>query len=318
MESFALNAADGTRLHVYRWLPPAAPRATVQIAHGMGEHAARYDETAKALTDAGYAVYANDHRGHGQTADPDRLGWMGEDGWNRVISDAADLTAHIKETHPGLPHVLIGHSMGAMMSQQYLYRYGSRLSAAVLSGSPGFAGALQTWLSRIFATVERWRLGPDADSALLQKMLFSKSNQAFDGPDASGFEWLSRDPEQVRRYVEDPLCGFVLRAGSLCDLFAGARQARHNDNVLQIPRRLPVLVLSGRDDPVHNDMANLNRMLSSYRGHLERVDERIYAGGRHEMFNETNRQAAIQDVLAWLDEVLPAPSGNPVTAASPN
>lgn len=318
MESDSFNASDGTRLHVYRWLPQRDVRATLQIAHGMGEHAARYDATAQAFNAAGYAVYANDHRGHGHSADPERLGWMGEDGWNRVISDAADLTDEIRQAHPGVPHVLLGHSMGAMLSQQYLYRFGARLNAAVLSGSPGFAGVVQTWISRAFATVERWRLGPDADSALLQRLLFGKSNDAFDGPDASGFEWLSRDAQQVQRYVDDPLCGFVLRAGSLCDLFAGARQARMTENVLQIPRQLPVLIFSGRDDPVHNDMKNLNRMITRYRDHLERVDERIYPGGRHEMLNETNREQVLQDVLGWLDSVLPAAPGASVAAESPN
>jgi len=173
-ESFRLKVGDGKAIHVYRWLPEVQPRAVIQIAHGMGEHAARYDWTARQLNAAGYAVYANDHRGHGETADPDRLGWMGEDGWNRVIADAADLTDHIRATHPEAPVVLLGHSMGAMLSQQYLYRCGAKLDAAVLSGSPGVAGRFQAWLSRTIARFERWRLGADAESALLQKLLRGK------------------------------------------------------------------------------------------------------------------------------------------------
>lgn len=314
-ESFALNSTDGTRLHVYRWLPQGPVRATIQIAHGMGEHAARYAATAQALTAAGYAVYANDHRGHGRTANPGGLGWLGDDGWNRVVADAAALTDHVRGQHSGVPHVLLGHSMGAMLAQQYLYRYGARLDAAVLSGSPGVAGRFQSWLSHTLARIERWRLGADAESAFLQRLLFGKANDAFAGPSASGFEWLSRDAAQVRAYVDDPLCGFVLRAGSLCDLFAGARQAGHMENVLQIPRHLPVLVFSGSDDPVHNGGTNLERLLGLYRRHVTRVDDRVYAGGRHEMFNETNREAVVQDVLAWLDNVLPDAS---TAAASPN
>jgi len=317
-DTFKLNAADGQRLHVYRWLPDDAPRAVVQIAHGMGEHAARYAGAARALNQAGYAVYANDHRGHGGTADPERLGWLGDDGWNRVVSDAADLTQHIRQEHPGLPVVLFGHSMGAMLSQQYLYRYGSLIDAAVLSGSPGVSGRWQGWLSRNLARFERWRLGADAESALLQKLLFGKANSPFDAPDSTGFEWLSRDAGQVAAYVNDPCCGFVLRAGSLYDLFVGAQAARSMENVLQIPAGLPVYIFSGSDDPVHGEGRNLQRLLDLYRRHLQQVEDRLYPGGRHEMLNETNRDEVIQDLLAWLDRAVDGAGNSSSRAASPN
>lgn len=319
METLKLNAGDGKRLHLYRWLPDTAPIATIHIAHGMGEHAARYDWTAQALTGAGYAVYADDHRGHGLTADPDRLGYLGKDGWNRVVDDAADITQFVRDNHPGLPHVLFGHSMGAMLTQQFLYRYGARIDAAVLSGSPGFGGRFQTWLSHTIARFERWRLGEESESALMQQLLFGKANSTFDAPDATGYEWLSRDAAQVATYVADPLCGFVLRTGSLCDLFAGARQAPKTENVLQIPPTLPVYVFSGSDDPVHGEERNLTRLLNRYRDHLERVDYRLYPGGRHEMLNETNRDEVVQDLLGWLASVLPTPAaGVSAAASSPN
>jgi alpha-beta hydrolase superfamily lysophospholipase len=319
MDSFKLTAGDGTRLHVYRWLPTGEPCASLQIAHGMGEHAARYDLTARAFTAAGYAVYANDHRGHGETAEPDRLGWLGQDGWNRTIADAGDIARYIGETHPGIPHVLLGHSMGAMLAQQFLYRFGSRLDAAVLSGSPGIPGRLQGWLSRTVARVERWRLGAEAHSPLLQKLIFGKANRAFAGEDATGYEWLSRDTGQVAAYLADPRCGFVLRTGSLGELFAGVRQSQDVENVLQIPPTLPVYVFSGSDDPVHDNQRNLTRLLRLYGGHLQRVDYRIYAQGRHEMLNEIYRDEVVQDLLAWLASVLSSRlRESSATAASPN
>lgn len=300
MDTFKLTASDGTRLHVYRWLPQQPPGAVVQIAHGMGEHAARYDYPARAFTAAGYAVYANDHRGHGHTADPALLGWLGSNGWNRVISDAGELCEHIRRVHPDLPRVLLGHSMGAMLAQQFVYRYGARLDAVILSGSPGFPAPFRGWLSRAIARIERQRLGAEAESPLMQKLVFGQANRQFDTPDATGFEWLSRDREQVAAYLADPLCGFVLRAGSLEELFAGVRQSMHMENVLQIPRRLPMYVFSGSDDPVHGREQNLRRLLHRYREHVERVDCHIYPGGRHEMLNEINRDEVIRDILAWL------------------
>lgn len=309
MERFRLVTGDAFRVHVHRWLPESEPRAVVQIAHGMGEHAARYDHAARALNAAGFAVYANDHRGHGETAEPGRLGWLGPDGWNRLVADLGDLTAHVQEAHPGLPCILLGHSMGAMAATQYLYRFGTRLDAAVLSGSPGFPGRLMGWLSRAAARIESWRLGADAESPLLQALIFGRANRAFENGTATGYEWLSRDPAQVAAYVSDPLCGFVLRAGSLHELFRGVREARDVENVLQIPSALPLYVFSGGDDPVHEHQRNLLRLLRRYRKHLERVDVHIYPGGRHEMLNETNRDEVLADLVGWLDGVLPAPAG---------
>jgi alpha-beta hydrolase superfamily lysophospholipase len=304
LDTYTQNAPDGSRLYLYRWLPQGGVRTSVQIAHGMGEHAGRYDATARALTAAGYAVYAKDHRGHGRAADPAQLGDMGADGWNGTIRDAAAVSQYVRAEHPDVPHVLIGHSMGAMLAQQFVYRHGALLDALVLSGSPGVAGRLQSWLSSALARFERWRLGPDQLSPLMQALLFGKSNKAFDATGATGYEWLSRDAEQVRAYVDDPLCGFVLRTGSMCDLFAGAREARQRVNALQIRRGLPVYIFSGSDDPVHAGERNLTRLRKLYEGHVLRVDYRIYPGGRHEMLNEINRDEVIQDLLAWLTSAL--------------
>jgi alpha-beta hydrolase superfamily lysophospholipase len=142
-------------------------------------------------------------------------------------------------------------------------------------------------------------------------MLFGSANEGFEG--STGFEWLSRDVAEVARYVEDPRCGFVLRTGGLCDLFAGAREARSLRRLRGIPRSLPVYVFAGSDDPVHGEGKGIERLLAAYRrAGLERVDSRLYAGGRHEMFNETNRDEVVADLVAWLDRAL---SGGPRTAA---
>ena len=304
MQTQTLNVADGHTMHYYRWLPEGAPEATVQIAHGMGEHAARYDWTARHLTAAGFAVYAQDHRGHGASSSPGSYGDMGADGWNRTISDTAELTRYIKKTHSDLPHALVGHSMGSMLSQQYLYRFGSELDAAVLSGSPGLGSPFQLWLSHTIARFEAWRHGFDAHSDLLQNLLFGKSNEPFEGPDATGFEWLSRDPAQVQLYVDDPACGFVLRAGSVANLMAGAREARKKSRIAGIPANLPIYVFAGQADPVHGEEKGLNRLLKRYRAQVRQVDYHLYPDGRHEMLNELNRDEVVADLVNWLKQAL--------------
>jgi len=309
VESLTFKATDATQIHYYRWLPADEPIATIQIAHGMGEHAARYDWLAGQLTAAGYAVYAQDHRGHGQTAAEGGLGDLGEDGWNRVISDAAELHDLITSAVADRPRILLGHSMGAMLAQQYLYRFGEGLDAAVISGSPGLGTPIQMWLSHTLARFEAWRLGFSGESALLDKMIFGNANDDFAATEnATGFEWLSRDTDQVNAYAADPLCGFVLRTGSLVNLFAGAREARKRKNIERIPADLPIYIFSGSADPVHSEEKGLDRLLKRYRAQVRKVDYRLYRDGRHEMFNELNRNEVVGDLLKWLELVLPARS----------
>ena len=303
VETIDFKGDDGKAIHLCRWMPAAAPKAAVQIAHGMGEHIGRYQPVAERLNEAGYVVYGNDHRGHGRT-DPDRLGDLGIGGWEQVIADARRLNERIGEAHPGLKPILLGHSMGAMLAQQYLCRHGATLSAAVLSGSPGFRGWFASVLPRLVAGIEAWRLGPDGDSALLANLLFAQANKAFESAEATGFEWLSRDADEVQKYVDDPHCGAVLRAGGLLALFRGAKEAASPAHIAGIPGSLPIHVISGTADPVHNEMNNLNRLFSRYEQAGLKVTRTLYEGGRHELFNETNRRQVLDDLVDWLDGVV--------------
>ncbi|MYH15326.1 MAG: alpha/beta hydrolase [Gammaproteobacteria bacterium] len=303
VETIDFQGDDGKAIHLSRWTPATAPKAAVQIAHGMGEHIGRYQPVAERLNEAGYVVYGNDHRGHGRT-DPDRLGDLGAGGWEAVIADARCLNERIGEAHPGLPRILLGHSMGAMLAQQYVCRHGGTLDALVLSGSPGFTGWFASILPRLIARIETWRLGSDGDSALMANLLFGQANKAFDAEDASGFEWLSRDADEMRKYVDDPHCGAVLRAGSLSALFRGAREASSPAHIAGIPVSLPIHVISGTADPVHNEMKNLDRLFSRYQQAALTVTCRLYEDGRHELFNETNRRQVLDDLIDWLDGVL--------------
>ncbi|HXZ85710.1 MAG TPA: alpha/beta hydrolase, partial [Myxococcota bacterium] len=289
--SFRLRAADGVELFVRRFEPDGsrAVRGTVQVLHGMGEHGARYERLAQALTDLGFAVFAADCRGHGETAaSPAELGFFAErDGWQRLVSDVRALDARISELQPGKPRVLLGHSMGSFLALDCLTQFGDALAAAVLSGSNG--GASGSALAfRVLAEIERRRLGARAESALLRKLLFGRFNAAFE-PARTAFDWLSRDPDEVAKYVADPRCGFVLTAGGFADL-AGALQRLARRAVLaRIPSALPIYLFGGELDPV-GGRTGIGRLAAELRAAgVERVVERVYPGGRHEMLNETNR-----------------------------
>ena len=308
MTQISLPASDGHAVACFHW-PQEKPRAVVQIAHGMGEHAQRYAWVAQQLNEAGFAVYANDHRGHGLTAERRNeapvWGYMGPDGWNRTLADMYELNQLIRQTYAELPVVLLGHSMGAMLSQQYITRHGSSIDALVLSGSPGFKTGFATLITRLLGHVEAMRLGPDQASDVLQKMLFGSANKPFEGEDASGFEWLSRDPDEVAKYVTDEACGFVLTTGSLLDMSYGTRAAQQQRHLQKVPDTLPVYVLSGVDDPVHGEQKDLHRMLMALNNAgMQSPTVQWYPGGRHEMFNETNKDEVVAQMINWINQVI--------------
>tara|TARA_R110002073_G_scaffold15927_1_gene61987 strand:+ start:31 stop:948 length:918 start_codon:yes stop_codon:yes gene_type:complete len=301
VETFKHTAKDGTELHAYRWTPEGDVRATIYLAHGMGEHAGRYDWTANKLTERGYLVIANDHRGHGLTAKT--LGDFGTDGWNRTIDDIYDMMDTYSTQ--GKPKILMGHSMGAMLSQQFVTRYGFTLDALVLSGSPGFGPLVMNWVIRFLCWFENKRLGALKESNLLGGLIFGAANKAFeaDNPNANGFEWLSRDEAEVQKYMDDEYCGFVPFPASLGEIFAGVGTSQDKHQIRDIPQELPIYVFSGTADPVHNDLKNINRLLNAWRNRGLTTTTKFYADGRHEMLNEINKEDVIENLIAWLENL---------------
>ena len=291
--------AQGHRIFIQTWCPQNA-RALVIISHGMGEHGGRYTEVATTFARAGFTVVVPDQRGHGRSLLSSEAGDMGYDGWNQTIRDLYRVSRWAHKSCGNLPQILLGHSMGAMLAQQYIYLFGFTLHGCMLSGSLGF---LPTWpavAGEFFAGFEAWRTDPAKHSARLQAALFDRNNKRYEGTTSNGFEWLSRDMERVQSYVEDPLCGSVLASGSLQGMFRGVRRAADKANLATIPKSLPIYVFSGSDDPVHNQMRNLQRMIDAYVGTGLAVSTQIYPGGRHESFNEVNRDEVITDCLDWM------------------
>jgi alpha-beta hydrolase superfamily lysophospholipase len=303
--TFALRANDGVVLFVYRWLPGAPPKAVVQIAHGLAEHAGRYTRLAKALTRAGYAVFAGDHRGHGRTARTAAdLGFFGaQDGWHNCLNDLRHLNNHIAAEYPGVPIVLLGHSMGSFMAQQFISEHGETIAAVILAGSAGRPPAMAR-LARVVAQLERFRLGPRHTSPGLNALTFGAFNKHF-APARTDFDWLSRDEAEVDKYVADPLCAFPLSVQLTIDVLTATADMTSPSRQARIPKRLPIHIIAGSRDPVSADTKTLKQLLYAYESvSLERVTHRFYPDARHELFNEINREEVTRDVLAWLDGII--------------
>jgi len=300
-EDFNFEASDGTKIHVYKWLPEK-PKAVVQIAHGMAEHAGRYDRFAQKLADEGYAVYASDHRGHGKTAGTlDNVGYFADNnGWQRVVDDLQELTSTLQSAHPNLPFFLFGHSMGSFLFRNYIFSDCKDINGVILSGT-GNNPKLLISLGKLVAAWQVKAKGPQGKTMLMHNMSFGSFNKAF-RPNRTDFDWLSRDNEEVDKYISDPFCGGVFTAGFYRDLMAGLAEIGCMDNINKIRKDLPILLFAGDMDPVGNKGKAVKQVYEIYKkAGITDVSCRLYEDGRHEMLNETNRQEVYDDVITWMD-----------------
>ena len=290
--------SDGIELVVHRWMPDGPAKASVVVAHGMAEHAARYARFGTALAAQGYAVYAPDHRGHGRTAGgDDGLGWAGADGWNAIVGDLGRVVAHVREQHAGLPLFMFGHSMGSMLAQRVAQVHGEELAGLILSGTTGSAPNLGAGIA---AAQGMALLRGDRAPSALQRVMFADFNKPF--APQPGFEWLSRDADEVRAYVDDPRCGFTFSNRLLLDMLRGYAATWKPENERRLPVTLPVLMFAGELDPVGRNTVAVTQLAERYRAlGLRDVETKFYPGARHETLNETNRDEVVRDVVGWLD-----------------
>ncbi|MEI5582914.1 MULTISPECIES: alpha/beta hydrolase [unclassified Agromyces] len=269
----------GVRIHYEHWRVPDAT-AVVQLVHGVGEHIGRYGELVAELNAAGYSVWADDHRGHGQTGfeqhggDLDRMGRLGPGGLRAAIDDVHRFTSVIRETEGDeAPLVLLGHSWGSLMAQIILNRHPHDYDAVVLTGTA-------------------YRMPPHMNSGDL--------NRRHRHLGTTGLEWLSRDPAVAEAFVRDPYTTAV----PLQELFGLIEAARLVGRPRRsLPAELPLLIMVGSDDSLGGEKSAV-RLANAYarRSGLADVTLVVYDGARHEVFNETNREEVRADLVRWLDE----------------
>lgn len=268
---FRYQGADGVALAGVRCTPPAPSRAILQLAHGAGEHSGRYWEPLAPILEAGFAVYAADHRGHGLTSGMSHLGDFGLGGAPGCVADMAELSKLARAENPELPLVLLGHSMGAMFAQAYMLEHSGLIDALVLSGTTGPGPRLPG--------------GPNS--------VFAKPRTAYD--------WLSRDEAEVDRYIADPFCGIQFTEASMASFVALRSRELTAEALAGVKQGLPVYVFVGDEDPINRRLEGLKPLIDTYREAGLDVTLKVYPGGRHEMLNETNRAEVVADLLAWLE-----------------
>ncbi|HJA81364.1 MAG TPA: lysophospholipase [Candidatus Mediterraneibacter intestinipullorum] len=304
-DEFYFPSKDGnTEIHTIEWKPEGEVKAVLQICHGMVEYIRRYDEFARFLCDRGYYVVGNDHLGHGKSVQAkSEYGFFNEKYGNAcVLGDMHTLCQRTARKYPGVPYFMLGHSMGSSLLRQYIQMYGNGLSGAVLMGvtSDQKKAALLFGkrLCRVMAAFRGWHYR----SKMVDKMVVGPYNKKFK-PAHTRADWITSDREQLDAYVSDPLCSFMFTVNAYYNVFSGMIGMQRKESVYMIPKGLPILFMSGAEDPVGDFGKGVRKIYEKYRAAgIRDVTLRLYTGDRHEILNETDRDQVYADLLEWFEK----------------
>ena len=296
---------DGS-IALYKALPERRPRAVVHINHGMAEHAARYGRFAHHLTAAGYAVFAHDHPGHGATAMTGASqGYFAKrEGWQHVIDTVRHVQDEIARLQPGVPLVMFGHSMGAIVTLSTIIKHPEAAKGAAIWNSGVERGPLLA-VFRGILKAHRMFKGSDTPSTTARKLTFDAWNKSF-APNRTDFDWLSRDDAEVDAYVEDPLCGFDVTCGMWLDVTDGIAHCADDNALRRLPQNLPIHLLAGAADPCSQNGKAVAHIAERMRAQgMGDVTFDLLDETRHESLNEINRDETTRLFIEWLDARYP-------------
>ena len=287
----------------YRWLPDEAPKAVVQIVHGIADHASRYEEFAEFLNRQGFLVVAGDHMGHGDsiTEEAPQGYWSS---WFDGVDDTYQLYQDTRQKYRGIPYVLFGHSMGSFVARSILARYpDSGIDAAVICGT-GWLNPVALRGGRLTADLVCRKEGRMHYSALLQKLMFGSYNARIENARTEN-DWISSDRAHVDAYNADPLCGFVPTAGLVREMMDGVIYIQSPKNLARMKKDLPILFIAGGEDPVGGYGRGVEQTVSEFtKAGMVRISRKLYPGGRHEILGETNKEEVFSDIADWIKSVL--------------
>ena len=297
--TFYLTAADKKEIFVREWLPEEGIKAVIQISHGMAEHSGRYAEFAEYMVSEGFGVFANDHRGHGQTEkDPEKLGYLAdENGWQKVLDDLLIITNNIHKKYPNVPVILLGHSFGSMLARSFMIKYGDKADGYIISGTTETKGLLLA-TGKFISGLQGFFKNKKSPSKLMTTMSFGKFNNYFK-PNKTEFDWLSHDEERNKDYVDDPFCGTVFSNRFFHDMLD--MLSFLNKNYTKSVKNKPILMFSGEKDPVGEFSKAVKSVYNKLKqAGVKDLTLKLYKDGRHEMLNETNRKEVYKDITEWI------------------
>lgn len=280
--------------------PYTQPFCVLQISHGMCEYMDRYEPFAAFLTANGVAVCGNDHLGHGSTVGQSQdFGYFTEmDGRRFAITDLKLMNNKIRELFPGLPVVMLGHSMGSFFARKYVTKWPHTVDGLILSGTggPNPLAPFGIFMAKLVAKIK----GPRYRSVKVHNLAFGQYLQKVDDP-ITNYDWISRDEDIVEDYAVDPYCTFMFTANGFHELFSALRDVSGRDWARLVRRNMPVMMIQGDADPV-GDYGKGTAIVRDWLldAGVRHVEYKLYPGARHEVLNEINRQEVYEDVLAFL------------------
>lgn len=302
-EEFYFDSRDGqNRIHALRYTPDDGQvKCVLQIIHGMAEYVERYEEFAEFLTDRGFVVTGDDHLGHGRSVpEGGTYGYFCEqDPATVVVRDVHRLKKMTQELYPGVPYVILGHSMGSFILRNYLCRYGSGISGAVIMGT-GMQPAALVKVSGAVAAVQKVFCGSRHVSKFIDRSAFGSYNKKIENPRTS-VDWLTKDAGKVDQYIADPLCGFTFTVNGFATLSELISRIQKKKNLEKVPKELPIFMVSGTDDPVGGYGEGVHRAYESLKAvGIQDIRLKLYDTDRHELLNETDKAVVMQDIYDWV------------------
>lgn len=291
MESFTFTGHQGLQLPAVLWLPEEEPKQILQITHGMTEHMGRYTALAQAMTDRGIAVAGFDLRGHGKNPGDPECASFGDGGWEASLSDMHLFHTLLHQRFLGLPHYMLGFSLGSFLLREYLGRFPSGVSGAVILGT-GYQPALVLELMMAIVKGQIKKAGFDATTPLVKKLSFETYNQKFQ-PNRTPSDWLCADQGQLDTYLEDPLCRANISAGLFWQLLGAIKRTGQKDACSAWHKEMPVLLLSGLEDPVGDFGKGVQQVSRAMeKAGLTNVTTQLLPNARHDLLHEESSGAA--------------------------
>jgi alpha-beta hydrolase superfamily lysophospholipase len=298
--TYLLSTTNGHQTPMYEWIPKGDILCVLHIAHGMAEYALRYQSIVPYFLQEQIAVYAHDQRGHGRAVPSiAEQGLVGPNWFNDQVEDIRMISNHLKEKHPGKKLIVLGHSMGSFIGQRFFQLHGAQIDGLILSASNGKKDPLLN-VGIGVAKFQKTIFGNKHRSNLINHLSFAAFNKKFT-PNRTNYDWLSRDEQEVDKYVTDAQCGFVCSSSIFYDFFMGIRDALETPNILQIPKHIPVYAFSGDKDPVGMEGKGFLQLIQNWKATgAKDITYDLYKDGRHEMLNEINREEVINNCIQWI------------------
>lgn len=294
---FYFPSKDGeTQIHAVEWVPDGTIFAVLQIVHGMAEHIERYGEFASYLADRGIYVTGHSHLGHGKSVtELKKMGFFHEsDGNDCVIGDIHELRKITQEKYPGIPYFMMGHSMGSFLLRQYLGDDKEGLSGAIIMGTgdqPDIALVGGKLVCKVIAAVKGWEYRSDLVNSFAVGGFEKKL----------GNTWLSKNEENVKKYDDDPLCGFVFTLNAFYHMFEGIAKVNAQEKSGNVPKELPLFFVAGSEDPVGASGKGVEAVYQRYLAKgAKNAKIKLYDGDRHEILNELDKETVYEDLFAWI------------------